>query len=67
MKVGNWPKCGLKTRFRPENGEMKELRGENAAFDTEIRRRIVPRGPFGPKTAKKLKNGILKKREIYFL
>ena len=64
MEGGNWRKCGLKTRFRPKNGEMKELRGENAAFDTEIRRRIVPRGPFGPKTAKKWQNGNSKNQKI---
>ena len=37
--------------------EEKELWGENAAFDTEIFRRIISAGRFGPKTAKKPKIG----------
>ena len=35
LDLGIRQKVGSKTRFRPNNREEKELRGENGAFDTE--------------------------------
>ena len=37
-KVEIFPEAGSKKCFRPKNREEDELRGENAAFDTETAR-----------------------------